>query len=103
MSVEPGSRSGTSCTDRFCSHGGPGCPLFRAFQATVGARCEVAALQERAAEAAKAEAARAAEAEAAAAAAEREAHTAKPWPWRIELARSFRDLRASELVFPEQF
>ena len=25
------------------------------------------------------------------------------WPWRIELARSFRDLRASELVFPEQF
>ena len=25
------------------------------------------------------------------------------WPWSIELARSFRGLRASELVFPEQF
>ena len=25
------------------------------------------------------------------------------WPWPIELARSFRGLRASELVFPEQF
>ena len=62
-----------ACTDRFCSHGGPGCPLLRAFQATVGARREAAALQERAAEAAKAEAARAAEAEGAAAAAEREA------------------------------
>ena len=29
--------------------------------------------------------------------------TAPAWPWRTELARSFRGLRASELVFPEQF